>query len=102
MKGIKNIISIMIYEDKKKELVKQREAGDRCRIYTLRISLLILSIFILIIGWVCIILTSFFENDITDYAKNVPYLQHISRYIGAIALTVVNYIVPKILGWITE
>jgi hypothetical protein len=102
MKGIKNIISIMVYEDKKKELVNQRDAGDKCRIYTLRISLLILSIFILIIGWTCIILTSFYENDITNYAKTVPYLENVSRYIGAIVLTVVNYIVPKILGWITE
>lgn len=29
-------------------------------------------------------------------------VEHISKYIGAIVLTIVNYIVPKCLGWITE
>jgi len=102
VEGTKNILDIMLYEEKKKEIVKQRDSSDKCRIYTIRISLMILSIFILILGWIAIILASFFEKDITDYAETVPLLDNFSRYVSAIVLTLANYIIPKCLGWITE
>lgn len=92
----------MLFEEKKKELVKQLTPSDKFRIWAIRISLICLSVLILILGWVVIILGSFYENDITEYCENIPVVKQISQYIGAIVLTIVNYIVPKCLGWITE
>lgn len=94
-KGVKNILSIMLYEDRKKELIKQRTASDKCRIYTIRLSLMLLSILILLVGWVVIILASFYESEITDFFKDIVVVKSISTYVGAIVLTIVNYIVPK-------
>lgn len=53
-------------------------------------------------GFVVIGLGSLYENDITSYFQNIPILKQVSQYVVAIILTVVNYIVPKCLGWITN
>ena len=100
--GIATILKVMIYEEKKKEIVKQRTSSDRCRIYTIRICLMLLSIIILAFGWTVILLGSIYENEINDYTKDIPVIKEISKYTAAVILTIVNYIVPKCLGWITE
>jgi len=56
---------------------------------------MILSIVILGIGFIVIIVASIYENEITNYCKNIIVLKQASQYISAIFLTIVNYIVPK-------
>mmetsp|Transcript_25410 Transcript_25410/g.25154 ORF Transcript_25410/g.25154 Transcript_25410/m.25154 type:complete len:253 (+) Transcript_25410:878-1636(+) len=100
--GIATILKVMLYEDKKKEIVKQRTSGDKMRIYIIRGFLMTLSIIILLIGWLVILIGSIYESEINDAAKDIPIVKEISTYSAAIILTIVNYIVPKCLGWITE
>ena len=49
-----------------------------------------------------IIFANIYESKITNYWNSITGLKQVSQYIAAIILTIVNYIVPKTLGWITE
>ena len=92
---IQNILGVMIYEEKKRETVKNRSAEEKCALWTLRLSLISLSLLLLVVGFVVIILASIYENEITEAAKDIPILSSASQYAAAISLTIVNYIVPK-------
>ena len=61
-----------------------------------------LSIIILLAGWTVIIMGSLYESEINNYAEKYPVVKQIANYSAGIILTIVNYIVPKFLGWITE
>jgi hypothetical protein len=100
--GVQNMLKVMIYEDIKRELVKNRSGADKLKIYTIRACLMFLSIILLIIGWIIIIVGSLYEQDINNYAKDIFIIKYASTYSTAIILTVINYVVPKCLGWITE
>lgn len=50
-KGIQNMFKVMVFEEVRKEIVNQRSGADRCRIYTIRACLMLLSIIILLFGW---------------------------------------------------
>lgn len=61
-----------------------------------------LSVLILVVGCAIIVMGSLYESRITDLVSGVPVLKQASQYVAAITLTLVNYIVPKSLGWITD
>ena len=93
--GIVTILKVMLYEDKKKEIVKNRTQSDKFRIYVIRVCLGILSVVILVIGWAVILIGSIYESEINEAAKDIPVVKQISTYSAAVILTIVNYIVPK-------
>ena len=102
VEGIQTVIKIMVHEEKIKEEVKNRTASQKWTLYFIRGCLITLSILILILGWTVIIFANLYESNITSYWDSITGLKQISQYIAAISLTVVNYIVPKTLGWITD
>lgn len=61
---LRNEMTTAVEEDKIKEVIKKRTKEDNLIIYGKRAALILLNLFILIVGWGCIILANYFSTDI--------------------------------------
>ncbi|CDW77146.1 UNKNOWN [Stylonychia lemnae] len=95
-----NEIKLKLREDRIREEIKHRTDEEKCRLVIKRVITMILSFIVLVIGWGIIILLSIYENDMQDYVSQ--YNKFLGTWTPTALVTVVNFIVPKILGIITD
>eukprot|EP00347_Sterkiella_histriomuscorum_P015551 403356606 len=95
-----NQIKLRQREDRIRIELGMRSEKEKWRLIIKRSITMIFSFIVLTIGWMIIIILSIYENDMQDYISK--YNKFLGTWAPTALVTLVNFIVPKILGMITD
>ena len=98
-----NEITLKLEDAKVRDRVSMRSEKEKNRIQTKRILLFLVDFVFLIIGWVIIFYGVYYESDMKAFVRDeIGITQfYIVEFTPAITASLVNYIVPYILGILT-
>lgn len=93
---IKNNITLRMKEDKIKEEVAKRTLAEKRALKIRRIITMILSLVVIVAGWVAIVVLAIYTETITSYIT-----EKVSSFLGnwtpTLIITAVNFIIPWLL-----
>ena len=85
-----------------KEKIHKRSQAEKMKLRTRRILSVLSAIVILIGGFLFIIFTNIYEDEVQDKIEQMPFLAKFSNFIPEAALSFANIIVPMCLGALVE
>ena len=97
-----NDLALFLKEDIIRDEIKLRTEQELLIIKIKRRIAAVISLFVLIIGWVIIWMGSVYENDIQDYFLEMTGNTFIGDWSGTLVMTVVNYVIPWIISLVDK
>jgi uncharacterized membrane protein len=93
---------LLLSEDLIKDEVNKRTSAEKNTIKAKRIIAVIVSFFILIIGWIMIAAGSIYEGDMQDYFLEKTGNEFFGEWSATLVMTFVNYFIPWLISLVDE
>ena len=91
-----------IYEDTMVERLKNRSFSTKRKLKLRRTLLMLVSVFVLILGFYLIVLAALYENLLAYEVAKISILKPFSNIIPEVALSLINMSVGYVISWITH
>lgn len=93
-----NDVHLLLEEDIIHDKVNARTKSQKASIRRKRNTALVISFFVLIIGWCMIYLGSWYEEQIQDYFLETTGNEFYGEWSATIIMTFVNYFIPWLIS----